>query len=190
LVYRLAQAAGLPLTPTVAEALWVAIVTDTGRFAYDNTTPAALRAATELLSMGVRTSLIDYEIYQAASRRQLRIEARAMQTLATVEQGRVAWVQLLRRDFADLNCAITDAEDLVNIPRRLRGVDVALFFCELPDTTLTKVSLRTAPPFDAADLCRSLGGGGHARAAGCSFDLPLDDARTTVLDALHSRWFA
>ncbi len=191
IVQELAGLAALPMTTPAAEALWVAIVTDTGRFAYDNTSPRALRAASSLLTHGVRTSRIDYEIYQAVSEKRLRLETRALQSLGTAEQGRVAWVALTRADFAATGCAVTDAEDLVNIPRRLRGVEVALFFCELPDTTLVKAGFRTVPPYDAAALCQTLGGGGHARAAGCSFDHhPLAAARTIVLDAIHREWFA
>ena len=113
-----------------------------------------------------------------------------MHTLATTEDGRVAWVALTRDDFVALGCAVTDAEDIVNLPRRLRGAEVALFFCELPDSTVTKVGFRTVPPYDAATLCRKLGGGGHARAAGCSLDVPLAEARATVLEAIHREWFA
>lgn len=190
MITRLAEAGGYPLGIATATPLWVAIVTDTGRFAYDNTSPATLRIAASLLDYGLPVSRMDHDLFQAASETRLRIEARAAESLATAEDGRVAWIELKREDFAALHADARDVEDLVNIPRRLRGVEAALFFCERPDAPETKVSLRTVPPCDAAALCRQLGGGGHARAAGCTIQGDADTARAILLPAMHAAWFA
>jgi len=189
LICRLADAASYPLTPTAAIPLWTAIVTDTGRFAYDSTSPETLRAAARLLEQGIPASRLDHTLFQAASETRLRLEAHAMVSLQTAADGTVAWITLRQADFAALGAAPVDTEDLVNIPRRLPTAVVAIFFCELPDAGETKVSVRTRPPCDAAALCRRFDGGGHARAAGCTLAGDADAARTAILAALRENGF-
>ena len=186
----LATTAGLTVTPDAAEALWVAIVTDTGRFSYSNTTPETMRAAALLLETGVETADINHQIYNAMPLRQLHLQGRALSHLSTHEEGRVALVTLARDDYIELGCTAADAEDIVNLPRSLEGVGVAVFLYELLDEPGTKVSLRPTEPFDAAEFCRMLGGGGHARAAGCSVELALEATTSQILDRIHSHWFA
>jgi len=190
LVCNLAQAAGLTVNTKAAEALWVAIVTDTGRFSYSNTTPKTMQAAAALLSTGIDTAAINHAIYNAMPLRQLQLQGRALSHLETHEGGRVAVVSLSRQDYIELGCTAADAEDIVNLPRSLEGVEVAIFLYELLDEPETKVSLRTGDAFDAAAFCRGLGGGGHARAAGCSLNAPLDTARADILQRVHTQWFA
>lgn len=185
-----AQAAGYTLTPEIAAPLWVAIVTDTGRFSYSNTTPRTLETAATLLRTGIDTAMLNHNIYDIMPLRKLKLQTRALQQLSTHENDCVAMVSLTREDYAALNCSPADAEDIVNLPRSIEGVGIAVFLYELPDLSETKVSLRTAEPYDAAVFCRQLGGGGHARAAGCALPLPLDAARKETLKHIHNQWFA
>jgi phosphoesterase RecJ-like protein len=187
---RIASNTGLKINAHTAEALWVSIVTDTGRFSYSNTTPATMSAAAELLSTGINTADINHEIYNAMPLRQLKLRGRALERLTIHENGTVAMVTLSRNDFDELGCTPADTEDIVNLPRSLSGVAIALFLYEFPDTPETKISLRTAEPYDASEFCRKLGGGGHARAAGCALPGTVPAASEDILDRIHHYWFS
>ncbi len=186
----LTATAKLTLTRSAAEALWVAIVTDTGRFSYSNTSPETMRAAATLLETGIETSSINHRIYNAMPQRQLRLQGRALDHLTTHEEGRVAMVTLSHDDYIELGCTAADAEDIVNLPRSLEGVGIAIFLYELLDEPGTKISLRTAEPYDAAEFCRLLDGGGHARAAGCSVTTQLEATTIQILERVHAHWFS
>ncbi len=192
MICELARTVDFPIGSDAAEALWVALITDTGRFAYSNTRPATLQAAAALLEVGVRTDRIDDLIYNSATVTQLRLQGRAIAHLELHENGRFALVSLAREDFTELGCTGEDADEIVNIPRRVSGTDVAVFLYELigDNPRETKASFRTNEPFDAANLCRQLGGGGHARAAGCTLTMPLAQAREHILALIHNAWFA
>lgn len=189
LVWRIANEAGWTIPAAAAEALWVAIVTDTGRFAYDNTSTEAMAAAGDLLTYGVRTSWIDHMIFSAMPLRQMRLQQRAMESITLSEEGRLATVTITRDDLASVNAQPGDTEDIINIPRSIEGVEIALFFCELPDDPVIKVSFRTTEPYDAAALCKTFDGGGHQRAAGCSIDSNMDETQRVVLERIHDTWF-
>ncbi len=191
MVCELAERAGFAITAEAAEALWVALITDTGRFAYSNTRPATLQAAAALLQVGVRTDHIDDKIYNSATSAQIRLQGRASEHLELHENGRLALVSLAREDFAELGCTGEDADEIVNIPRRVSGTGAAVFLYELEgdEPRETKASFRTCEPFDAASLCRELGGGGHARAAGCTLPTGLAEARAHILTIIHNAWF-
>ena len=189
IICALAQAADMPINASAAEALWVAIVTDTGRFSYSNTSPKTMQLAAGLLETGIHTANINHAIYNAMPLRQLRLQGRALDHLETHEDGRVAMVTLSLEDYKELDCTPADAEDVVNLPRSLSGVDVAVFLYEIPDSQDTKVSLRTTDNYDASAFCQTLGGGGHARAAGCALQARLPEASQIILEKIHTTWF-
>ena len=190
MICALARHAGYGIAAGAAEALWVAVVTDTGRFAYSNTRPATLRAAAGLLETGIATDRINDRIYNTATVTQIRLQGRATASLELHENGRIALVSLAREDFAACGAAGEDADEIVEIPRRT-GAAVAVFLCEPrgDGPRETKASFRTTEPFDAASLCRELGGGGHARAAGCTLPMSLIVARDHLLGIIRMRWF-
>lgn len=191
LIVDVATGAGWPITPEAAEALWVAIVTDTGRFAYSNTSPATLRTAATLVALGVQTDSINHRLYETATPAQVRLQGKAAASLNLDTNGEIAVISLSQADFAECNATGEDTEEIIAIARRVEGVNIAVFLYELPgtDPLQTKISLRTNPPFDAARFCSLLGGGGHARAAGCSLALPLNDARQQILQNIRQHWF-
>lgn len=198
MVFRLADTAGWTVSREAAEVLWIALVTDTGRFAYENTTPEALRVGAELVARGVATASIDRQVYQSFTVRELALQGQAMQRLELHEDGQVAVVGLSREDFARAGSGPEDAEDVANIPRSVGGVKIGAFLYEVekplaagqPPVVQTKISLRCVEPYDGAAFCKAFGGGGHARAAGCTLPVRLADARAQFLDAVHRTWFA
>lgn len=181
LVTTLAKRAKWPMDQRVAEALWVAIITDSGRFAYDQTTPSTMRCAATLLEHGVRSAWINDRIYVQSNPNVIELRKRAMNSLEIWPNGIVASVTITARDFNETNSKKSDSEDIVDIPRMPCGNKIALFFYEVPGTEgTTRVSIRTRPPFDATWLACRHGGGGHIRAAGCDFPCPISSARSAI----------
>ena len=169
LVWRFAKWMEWKLDRATAEALWVAIVTDTGRFAYDSTSPGTMRAATDLMKHGVRTAVINDILYNSFPMKAIELKRRAWRSLHIWKNRRVAEVTLSRDDFREVCGSKADAEDVIEIPRSVANNLIALFFYQIPDRTHeTRVSIRTRAPFDATILARQFGGGGHLRAAGCT----------------------
>ena len=185
MIWRLVRKAGWQLDAVAAEALWVAVITDTGRFAYDQTTPATLRCGADLLRYGVRTAFINDRLYCSFSRTNIELKSRAFRTLTVNDNNAVASVTLTGRDFEATDGTKADAEDVIEIPRSLVGNRVALFFYgDEDDSAETRVSIRTRAPLDATELARKFGGGGHSRAAGCTIHEPLSLAKRTFMKAL------
>jgi len=180
MIWRLTRHAKWTLDRTSAEALWVGVVTDTGRFAYDQTSPRTLRCGADLLRYGVRTAWINDRLYGSCDRKVLELKRRAYQTLEFWVNDRVGVITLTREDFAAAGCTKSDAEDIIEIPRSLRNSVVALFFYQAGEEQVTRLSIRTREPLDATQLALRYGGGGHARAAGCTILAPLDEAKRQV----------
>jgi phosphoesterase RecJ-like protein len=178
MIWRLSQQAGWTLDRMIAEALWVALITDTGRFAYESTSAETLRCAADLRTYGVRTPWLNEQIYTLFDWKVLQLRKCAYDSLEVWQDGRVTVVSLTYEDFAAAGCTKADAEDIIEIPRSVRGSDVALFLYETEaNATATRVSIRTRPPLDAIALASRYGGGGHHRAAGASVPGNLEVAR-------------
>ena len=185
LVWRFAKWMEWPMDRSTAEALWVAIVTDTGRFAHDSTSPRTLRAATDLLKRGVRTAMINDIIYNSFPMKAMELKRRAWRSLHVWKNRKVAEVTLARNDFREVRGTKAEAEDVIEIPRSVAGNQIALFFYQIPDRTHeTRVSIRTRAPLDATVLARAFGGGGHLRAAGCTVKGSMAAAKRQVRKAV------
>ena len=189
MVWRLSRHAKWPLDRAGAEALWVGVVTDTGRFAYDQTSPRTLRCGADLLRYGVRTAWINDRLYGSFDKKVLELKRRAFQTLEYWADNRVGIITLTSEDFATAGCSKTDAEDIIEIPRSLRNSVLALFFYQSGEEQVTRLSIRTREPLDATQLALRYGGGGHARAAGCTVQAPLDVAKAQVKQFVEE-WLA
>jgi len=181
LIWRLASERRWPVPPLAREALYTGLVTDTGHFAFSNTTPRVLRMAAELRETGVDGDAIWRRIFLNKSRAELDLETRARASLEVLANGRIACIGVRNSDFIATGTTPQNAEDFTSIPRMLAGVELALFFYELDGGAATKVSLRSTHNIDAGALARSFGGGGHRVASGCSLPLPLDAAKAKFL---------
>ena len=186
LVWRFAKWMEWPIDQATAEALWVAIVTDTGRFAYDSTKPGTLRAATDLLKHGVRTAIINDILYNSFPMKAMELKRRAWRSLHVWQNRKVAEVSLSRDDFREVRGSKADAEDVIEIPRSVANNQIALFFYQIPDRTHeTRVSIRTRAPLDATILAQQFGGGGHVRAAGCTVKSGMAAAKRQIRRAVR-----
>lgn len=190
LVYRFAKRFKWSLDCYTAEALWVALVTDTGRFAYSCTQPATMKAAAELLECGVDSSAINDRLYLYTSEGAMLLKRKAYDSLTTCLRGRVAYICLTARDFRRAGVPKSEIEDVIDIPRSIPTAQVSLFFYETKDKPgLTRLSIRTRgdnESFSAASIAAHFGGGGHLRAAGCDIKSSPKAAIETVKAYLAS----
>ncbi|MBR1588535.1 MAG: bifunctional oligoribonuclease/PAP phosphatase NrnA [Kiritimatiellae bacterium] len=186
IVWRFAKWMEWPIDRAIAEALWVAIVTDSGRFAYDSTRPGTLRAACDILKHGVRTALINDILYCSFAAKAVELKRRAWRSLHIWKNRKVAEVSLTRDDFREVRGTKADAEDVIEIPRQVARNEIALFFYQIPDRTReTRVSIRTRDPWDATQLATRFGGGGHLRAAGCTIKGSMGVAKRQMRRAVR-----
>lgn len=185
IIWRFAKWNEWPLCREIAEALWVAIVTDTGRFAYDSTSPQTLRAAGDILKHGVRTAYINDIIYGSFPRKAIELKRIAWRSLHIWKNLKVAEVTLTRDDFRSVRGTKADVEDVIEIPRSTARNEIALFFYQIPDRTKeTRCSIRTRGNWDATEIAGRFGGGGHAKAAGCTITAPLAKAKRLMRSAV------
>jgi phosphoesterase RecJ-like protein len=161
----------VPLTPGIAEALYVALVTDTGRFQYTNTTPKALRLAAELVEAGVDVQRVFRGIYESVEFAKLKLLARALERAQVYDGGRLVVSYLLRGDFHELGVGEEYAEGIIDYLRSVEGAELAATIREPPEPpdAARRVSLRaSSDEIDVSAIARQRGGGGHRQAAGFS----------------------
>jgi len=169
---------GLELTPDLAEPLYIALVTDTGRFQYANTTPKALRLAAELVEAGADIHAVFQQVYESVEFAKLKLLARALARAEVLEGGRIVVSHLLRTDFAEVGAAEPYSEGIIDYLRAVEGAELAVLIREQLNqgAHAHKGSLRSSiDELDVSAIARRFGGGGHRQAAGFSTDLPLNE---------------
>src|SRR5881227_4065866 len=166
------------LTPEIAEALYIAVVTDTGRFQYTNTTPKALRLAAELVEAGADVHRVFQGVYESVEFAKLKLLARALERAQVYEGGRLVVSHLLRADFGEVGAAEPYSEGIIDYLRAVEGADMAVLIREPPrsDGPTRRVSLRASiDELDVSAIARKSGGGGHRQAAGFSSERSVDE---------------
>jgi bifunctional oligoribonuclease and PAP phosphatase NrnA len=179
----------VPLTPEIAEALYTALVTDTGRFQYSNTTPKALRLAARLVEAGADVSKVFAHVYESTPFPKLKLLARALERATPLVDGRVLVSELIRADFREAGAAEPYSEGIIDHLRSVEGAELVALIRELPNGAgpARKGSLRSRPDgVDVSAIARTFGGGGHRRAAGFSTDLPTEEITRRIVDAFVS----
>src|SRR3954451_8845770 len=174
---------GVELTPEIAEPLYVALVTDTGRFQYSNTTPKALRLAAELVDAGADVHAVFQQVYESVEFAKLKLLARALERARVLEGGRIVVSFLVRTDFAEVGAAEPYSEGIIDYLRAVEGAELAVLIREPPrDSGPTRrVSLRASvDELDVSAIARTFGGGGHRQAAGFSSEKSVDDITERV----------
>jgi phosphoesterase RecJ-like protein len=185
MVYELAQLMGVELSVTAAICLYVAIVTDTGSFRYDCTSPRTLRIAADLLEKGVKPAEVAEQVYDNYTLARLRLMELVLSTLVVHSSGRIGIISLSAAMLKDSGAEPQDVEGFVNYPRSLRSVDVAAFIKETKEGSVS-VSLRAKGKIDVAKIAADFNGGGHKNAAGFRFTgKSLSEVQTEVLLALQ-----
>jgi bifunctional oligoribonuclease and PAP phosphatase NrnA len=173
---------GVALDSELATCLASGIVQDTHTFAHPNATPRTLRVAAELLAAGAPLSEINRAIYADKPFATLRLWGLILAGVAEDHDGRIVHAAMTLAMLAETGCEPSAGEGFVDLLGITRDADIVLFFKEA-EPRQVRVSVRTSARADAVAITREFGGGGHARAAGCTVDAPVDEARARVLAA-------
>jgi phosphoesterase RecJ-like protein len=180
---------GWPITATMATNLYTALMTDTGGFRHENTTPRALRDAARLAALGADPAAVASFVYKSRPLTTVKLSGLCLAGMQVEMDGRLAWAKVTRRMLREAGAVMAESEDIIDTLNSLAGLDVAIIFKEVSGR-LTKISVRSRGAVDAAALCGEFGGGGHLRAAGAEVQLPMDRAIPAVIDvardAIHS----
>jgi phosphoesterase RecJ-like protein len=166
------------LTPEIAEAIYIALDTDTGQFQYTNTTPKAHLLAAELIGHGVLPQAIYRQIYESVPFARQKLKGRALERARLYESGRMIAAYLLRSDFEELGVGEEYAEGVINELRAVQGVELAMTVREPPEPpgAPRRISMRSASDaVDVSAIARQRGGGGHPRAAGFSSEESVEE---------------
>jgi phosphoesterase RecJ-like protein len=166
------------LTPEIAAALYVGLVTDTGRFQYSNTTPKALRLAAELVEAGADVHGIFRYVYETVQFSKLKLLARALERAQLFEGGRLVVSYLLKDDFGDVGAEEPYSEGIIDYLRAVEGSEMVALIREPPrnEGPARRISLRSShDEVDVSAIARHAGGGGHRQAAGFSSEHPINE---------------
>lgn len=182
LILDVLQAMSAPVDRATAEALYVAVSTDTGCFRYGNTTASTLRAAAFCKDCGADTFALNRTFFMTKRLARLRLEAYLTETTEFFADGLVAVSALSDSVRAELGIVEDDIDDISGFGREIEGVGIAVMLRS--EGKSTKLSVRTSPEYNAAAICARLGGGGHRAASGATVAGGMEAARVAVLQAI------
>jgi bifunctional oligoribonuclease and PAP phosphatase NrnA len=183
IIYDLIKEGGGTITAPIAEALYVALMTDTGSFRYSNTDTHAHRMAAELLTHGLDPQRLHSEVHAHASAGRLRFFGEVLSALEMLEDGRLVVLEAAPEQFQKHGLVGADTDGLVDLPRTIAGVEVVVLFSEV-ERGKVKVSLRSTGRVAIDQVASRLGGGGHVHAAGVLLRGTRGEARQRVLPTL------
>ena len=184
LVFQLAKAAGVAITPAIATCLYTAVLTDTGAFCFAGTNEHTFGLARELVQAGADPAAIARSVYFANPESKFRLLGAALSNLRRT--GNVVLMHVTQAQMKEFSASEEDCEGLVNYGVGIRNVEVAIFFRELPDGRF-RVSLRSKGGINVAEIAALFGGGGHTCAGGCSLDGPLAAASRLIICEVQQR---
>lgn len=182
LVYDILAALG-PITPELALPLYVAVSTDTGCFAYANTTAHTHAVAAALMRTGIDYQTVNKVFFRTKTRKRMQLEGAMLSACEFYDNDRVAVLSVPMSLMERFQATESDAEDLSALGGQIQGVDCAVTMRELRPN-VWKLSLRTGTRVNATNVCRLLGGGGHAAAAGATVEAPWPEAKRRILEAI------
>ncbi len=184
IVFDLLRRAGVRVDAGIATCLYAAILTDTGRFGYTNTTARSLTIGSRLVRAGADPHHISRRVYEERSIAATHLLGVALSRLSADSGDEVVSSALTLRDFAETGAVAADTEGIIDHLRAIGGTRVALLFVEVEDGQV-RVSLRSDGTLDVGRIALSLGGGGHVAAAGCTITGTAASARQEVLSAVR-----
>jgi phosphoesterase RecJ-like protein len=189
IVWDLMRALGVRPTQEMAEALYVGLVTDTGRFMYENTGIRAHVMAAELIEAGVDVHEIYRRLYEGMPEPKLELLARALNAVARYDDGRLTFARLSAQDFDSTGAEESYTEGIIDQLRSVRGTKVAALEREVTDGRhVSKVSLRaTDGEVDVSAIARAAGGGGHRQAAGFTTDMAPEELVAFLREAIAAQ---
>lgn len=184
MVYKLYKETGVKLTKEVALSLYIAILTDTGSFNYDNTSSVTHEIAGELLGYGLEPALVSENVYERRSIEDIRLLALVLDTLKVSKDGAIAYMEVTKDMIERTHADIAKSEGLINYARSIDKVRVAILFKEDLKEKKINISFRSkgnGEVIDVNKIASVFGGGGHTKASGCIITGTLEDAKKKVI---------
>lgn len=166
IIYDLINSMGIEIDKRIADCLYTGLSTDTGCFLFANVTAKTHLIAADLIEKGADFPEINRVMFETKSKGYFMLESAALGTVETMFGSKCAVITITQEMFASTGTGESDCDGIAGIPRKIEGVLVGVTLRERKDGDF-KVSLRSHAPVDCAKICMMLGGGGHARAAGC-----------------------
>jgi phosphoesterase RecJ-like protein len=188
LIVLFQQQAGLQMNKDAALCLLTGVITDTRSFQFTNTTPRTFEVAALLLRAGAIPETVVQSIYRTRPLAQVRLQAIILANAQTSCDERLIWSQATGATLTAAGATPEMDDNTSGLMRDIEGVQIAAFFKSYDDPNITRLSLRCAAPYNAAEICQRVSnglGGGHARAAGATFHLPIEETTALVVDELE-----
>jgi phosphoesterase RecJ-like protein len=186
MIYKVAKALNVELTPEISTNIYTAVVTDTGSFQFACTTAETFRMAADLAEHGADVPGIARNVFYSNPITKINSMTVMLNRMKVDYGGRLVWTAVTRDDMARYNCFEDDVDGLVNFPLTINGVEVALFLREMEDGSF-RASLRSKNSIDVCEIASSFGGGGHRNASGCTVAGPLEKAKDLLLSRIAAR---
>jgi phosphoesterase RecJ-like protein len=184
MIYRIAIAAKVEITPSMATCLYAAILSDTGSFTYPSTNAETFALAHDLTARGANPSQIARDLYFSNPASKIRLLGTALSNLQC--DGPLAWSWVTNDDMDQVGAEAEDCEGVVNYLISIDGIESAVFLRELPSADQFRLSIRSKGKVDVAQIAEGFGGGGHRSASGCTLDGPLTEATDRILAQLRT----
>lgn len=171
---------GVEITKEIGTCILTGIITDTGGFQYQSTTPETFEFASELLKKGVNVSDIYKRVMNTKSRANFELRRRALERMEFLEDGKIAITYTTKEDIEEVNAETGDFEGIVEEGRAIEGVEVSIWLREKDNGF--KASLRSNSYVNVSDVCLMFGGGGHFHAAGCTIAQSLEQVKEKMIN--------
>ena len=181
-IYKLVKLLGVEIDKDIANCIYTGICTDTGCFKFTNVTPDTMRIAADLMEIGCDSALINRVMFDTKSMARIRIERAVLNTLTTHSDNKIAVINTTLAMEKETGADDADMDGLAAIPRQIEGVVIGITIKEKGENHF-RVSVRTLDGYNAANICRNFGGGGHIAAGGCSIDGTLEEVKEKILKA-------
>jgi len=187
IIYSVLKQLPVEINSDIADNIYTTIIGDTGSFRYSNTNPDTFRVAAELVEYGADPAEISEALFESEPLRKLKLIGLVLPTLEVSGDKKIASVYVDKNMFAQTGARREDTEGIVNIPRSIKGVEIAVLFREenVKDGSLWKVSFRSKGQVDVAKIAEGFGGGGHNRAAGCSLAGDLNEVKKRIFESVR-----
>lgn len=182
-IYGILQELDVSFDLPIWEALYIAVSTDTGCFKFSNTTPLAHQIAAEAIAAGLDFHKHNHTFFEAKSKNRFLIERKMFDRMFFSADGRIACSWLERSWLNEIGATDDDLDNLSTLTMALEGVDCGIILTQNKKDAAYKVSVRTHKPANASSICAAFGGGGHPRAAGCTVDMPAEEAASALMQA-------
>ena len=183
LIFALLQQMQVSLDQKIADALYLAISTDTGCFRYANVTAQTMRIAAQLMEAGAQAYAINKTMFETKRYARLQLEANLTQNLEFFCQGQVGIACISQALRKELSLNEDDLDDISGFARDIEGVEIGVMIREQEDGSC-KLSVRSSPRYDACAICAVLGGGGHKAASGATLSSDIAETKAAILGAI------